>query len=202
MRVNNIMEHSVMYIFYKIKEFLWNIWNYLVSLFRKIRLPFIPDEHKNLQSESKTISAQTSHEYLVEQVQCNTNDVNPPHQTFTLNFNHPVKELVWTTFVMYINNLKQLWNRMYPDNPNNMFLKNQYLVNDLPRWAHTLSITKNVRAARRIIDPKNIVPHNNCEIRKLGKIMAITQNIRAAKYIQMYGRKISREISYKIDMQY
>jgi hypothetical protein len=37
--------------------------------------------------------AQNAHEYLIEQVQINSNESNPVAR---LNFNHPVKELIWT----------------------------------------------------------------------------------------------------------
>jgi len=39
--------------------------------------------------------AQVSHEYLIEQVQLNTFTQQKGESTYNLNFNHPVKELIW-----------------------------------------------------------------------------------------------------------
>jgi len=45
-----------------------------------------------LDTDERRRFAQVSHEYLIEQVQFQSNDA----ATSTLNFNHPVKELIWT----------------------------------------------------------------------------------------------------------
>ena len=47
-----------------------------------------------LDTDERRRFAQVSHEYLIEQVQLNTFTGHGP-QTFQLNFNHPVKELIW-----------------------------------------------------------------------------------------------------------
>jgi len=47
-----------------------------------------------LDTDERRRFAQVSHEYLIEQVQLNTFTENGT-QTFQLNFNHPVKELIW-----------------------------------------------------------------------------------------------------------
>ena len=46
-----------------------------------------------LDTDERRRFAQVSHEYLIEQVQFQEGSTNT---TFTLNFNHPVKELIWT----------------------------------------------------------------------------------------------------------
>ena len=51
-----------------------------------------------LDTDERRRFAQVSHEYLIEQVQLNTFS-GTAAQTFKLNFNHPVKELVWVGFV-------------------------------------------------------------------------------------------------------
>lgn len=55
-----------------------------------------------LDSEERRRFAQVGHEYLIEQLQyleqnlcCQGSGCAPVSQTFTLNFNHPVKELIW-----------------------------------------------------------------------------------------------------------
>ena len=47
-----------------------------------------------LDTDERRRFAQVSHEYLIEQVQ---RDVKTTNTTHKLNFNHPVKELIWTT---------------------------------------------------------------------------------------------------------
>jgi hypothetical protein len=52
-----------------------------------------------LDTDERRRFAQVSHEYLIEQVQCNDSEsINTGRTThkFALDFNHPVKELVWT----------------------------------------------------------------------------------------------------------
>jgi len=51
-----------------------------------------------LDSEERRRFAQVGHEYLIEQVQLNEQNLQnqSENQQFTLNFNHPCKELVWT----------------------------------------------------------------------------------------------------------
>jgi hypothetical protein len=46
-----------------------------------------------LDTDERRRFAQVSHEYLIEQVQFNNSAANTSHD---LNFNHPVKELIWT----------------------------------------------------------------------------------------------------------
>jgi len=46
-----------------------------------------------LDTDERRRFAQVSHEYLIEQVQYQSNSNNT---TFELNFNHPVKEIIWT----------------------------------------------------------------------------------------------------------
>ena len=48
-----------------------------------------------LDTDERRRFAQVSHEYLIEQVQLNTFSVGDGAQTYDLNFNHPVKELIW-----------------------------------------------------------------------------------------------------------
>jgi hypothetical protein len=48
-----------------------------------------------LDTDERRRFAQVSHEYLIEQVQIQHE--NQKRSTFELNFNHPVKELLWTT---------------------------------------------------------------------------------------------------------
>lgn len=47
-----------------------------------------------LDKDERKRFAQTSHEYLIEQVQKTT--FQEPERSYKLNFNHPVKELIWT----------------------------------------------------------------------------------------------------------
>ena len=47
-----------------------------------------------LDTDERRRFAQVSHEYLIEQVQEQT--LNTTDKTQTINFNHPVKELIWT----------------------------------------------------------------------------------------------------------
>jgi len=51
-----------------------------------------------LDSEERRRFAQVGHEYLIEQVQLNEQNLlgTATNQQFTLNFNHPCKELIWT----------------------------------------------------------------------------------------------------------
>jgi len=49
-----------------------------------------------LDTDERRRFAQVSHEYLIEQVQLQTFSQTSGTDTFKLNFNHPVKELIWT----------------------------------------------------------------------------------------------------------
>ena len=48
-----------------------------------------------LDTDERRRFAQTSHEYLIEQTQANRNNCTKSNMKVKLNFNHPVKELVW-----------------------------------------------------------------------------------------------------------
>ena len=48
-----------------------------------------------LDTDERRRFAQVSHEYLIEQVQRNTSSYSTTSNNVTLNFNHPVKELIW-----------------------------------------------------------------------------------------------------------
>jgi len=48
-----------------------------------------------LDTDERRRFAQVSHEYLIEQVQQQDGSVTNVNKTFKLNFNHPVKELIW-----------------------------------------------------------------------------------------------------------
>ena len=50
-----------------------------------------------LDTDERRRFAQVSHEYLIEQLQYSENTLgSSPNDTIDLNFNHPVKELIWT----------------------------------------------------------------------------------------------------------
>ena len=48
-----------------------------------------------LDTDERRRFAQVSHEYLIEQLQISDNNISTASPTINLNFNHPVKELVW-----------------------------------------------------------------------------------------------------------
>ena len=48
-----------------------------------------------LDTDERRRFAQVSHEYLIEQLQISDNTINNANPSIDLNFNHPVKELVW-----------------------------------------------------------------------------------------------------------
>ena len=50
-----------------------------------------------LDTDERRRFAQVSHEYLIEQLQYSENTVTSASPSINLNFNHPVKELIWTT---------------------------------------------------------------------------------------------------------
>ena len=50
-----------------------------------------------LDTDERRRFAQVSHEYLIEQLQISDNIVQTASPTIDLNFNHPVKELIWCT---------------------------------------------------------------------------------------------------------
>ena len=50
-----------------------------------------------LDTDERRRFAQVSHEYLIEQLQINEFTINNTSHTCKLHFNHPVKELIWTT---------------------------------------------------------------------------------------------------------
>jgi len=49
-----------------------------------------------LDTDERRRFAQVSHEYLIEQLQISETSITAANPTINLNFNHPVKELVWT----------------------------------------------------------------------------------------------------------
>ena len=49
-----------------------------------------------LDTDERRRFAQVSHEYLIEQLQYSESTINSASPSIDLNFNHPVKELVWT----------------------------------------------------------------------------------------------------------
>jgi hypothetical protein len=50
-----------------------------------------------LDTDERRRFAQVSHEYLIEQLQISDNTITSTSPTIDLNFNHPVKELIWCT---------------------------------------------------------------------------------------------------------
>ena len=50
-----------------------------------------------LDTDERRRFAQVSHEYLIEQLQISDNTITSGSPTINLNFNHPVKELIWCT---------------------------------------------------------------------------------------------------------
>ena len=50
-----------------------------------------------LDTDERRRFAQVSHEYLIEQIQYQTSNINTPNTNIDLYFNHPVKELIWCT---------------------------------------------------------------------------------------------------------
>ena len=50
-----------------------------------------------LDTDERRRFAQVSHEYLIEQLQISENTITTGSPSIDLNFNHPVKELIWTT---------------------------------------------------------------------------------------------------------
>jgi len=50
-----------------------------------------------LDTDERRRFAQVSHEYLIEQLQYSETTLNTQTPSINLNFNHPVKELIWTT---------------------------------------------------------------------------------------------------------
>ena len=52
-------------------------------------------DYAYLDTDERRRFAQVSHEYLIEQVQSNSYQINNSSQTLDINFNHPVKELIW-----------------------------------------------------------------------------------------------------------
>ena len=56
-----------------------------------------------LDTDERRRFAQVSHEYLIEQLQFSDNTINNSSPTIDLNFNHPVKELVWASRVVGTN---------------------------------------------------------------------------------------------------
>jgi len=49
-----------------------------------------------LDTDERRRFAQVSHEYLIEQLQYSQNTISTQNPSINLNFNHPVKELIWT----------------------------------------------------------------------------------------------------------
>jgi hypothetical protein len=50
-----------------------------------------------LDTDERRRFAQVSHEYLIEQLQHSSSTISNGNPTIDLNFNHPVKELIWTS---------------------------------------------------------------------------------------------------------
>jgi len=48
-----------------------------------------------LDTDERKRFAQVSHEYLIEQLQYQTNTISDPNTSIHLHFNHPIKELIW-----------------------------------------------------------------------------------------------------------
>ena len=71
-----------------------------------------------LDSEERKRFAQASHEYLIEQLQFTGEEQY--NQQIRLNFNHPVKELVWVS----------KWNQNYGDSNNSLVNWNNYSSDD------------------------------------------------------------------------
>ena len=67
------------------------VWGTIANFTPKVWIKYI-----YLDTDERRRFAQVSHEYLIEQVQRQTFDTNSK-KNFKLNFNHPVKELIWTS---------------------------------------------------------------------------------------------------------
>lgn len=68
-----------------------------------------------LDTDERRRFAQVSHEYLIEQVQHEVQSaISSPwpgaNNSFSLNFNHPVKELIWTTIPSHTGNFDHVYN--------------------------------------------------------------------------------------------
>ena len=72
-----------------------------------------------LDTDERRKFAQLSHEYLIEQLQF-TGEEQSNQQQIRLNFNHPVKELVWVS----------KWAQNYTDSNNSLVNWNNYSIND------------------------------------------------------------------------
>ena len=69
------------------------VWGTIANFTPKVWIKYI-----YLDTDERRRFAQVSHEYLIEQVQRQTFDTNSK-KNFKLNFNHPVKELIWVNDV-------------------------------------------------------------------------------------------------------
>lgn len=70
-----------------------------------------------------------------------------------MQFNHPVRELVWVQIWKRQAELNVLWEQMYPNTPNLIILKMKQLTG-LLSWEKTLRITKSVNASKNGINPE------------------------------------------------
>ena len=66
---------------YEVKDLQFNLWC----------------DYIYLDTDERRRFAQVSHEYLIEQIQEFQTNIESQNQSIAINFNHPVKELVWVT---------------------------------------------------------------------------------------------------------
>jgi len=76
--------------------------NGTVIAFAEVAAPVSPNfnlwcDYIYLDTDERRRFAQVSHEYLIEQLQYSENTVTSASTSIALNFNHPVKELIWCT---------------------------------------------------------------------------------------------------------
>jgi len=75
-----------------------------------------------LDTDERRRFAQVSHEYLIEQLQYEEFNVSSPNTNLELNFNHPIKEIIWTTRNETESNGDGVGgrNQVYPTDTNNV----------------------------------------------------------------------------------
>ena len=76
-----------------------------------------------LDTDERRRFAQGSHEYLIEQIQHQEFNVSTPNPNLKLNFNHPIKEIIWTTRNETVSNASGVGgrNQLFPsDRTNNI----------------------------------------------------------------------------------
>ena len=130
-----------------------------------------------LESKERRWMSQTSHEYLIEQIQMNEYPITKVDEIYRLYFNHCCKELLWVTKKdnKYINNLTSI--NIQFNGQNRVKQNDPLYYNKIQPYQYNRRNMKGVYNYSFSLYPqKNLNPSGSCNFSRLDNIRLICKN--------------------------